>query len=144
MLFSGDPRPHHLKAEMSTRTKREHPKPSSGGTPPLAIAAPGAGGDRAAAQQSVARQLRQNSRRRVLTHFLQNNASERLQRRFSPENRQKRPENQIRRRPSCSRAKPEPSRKSASQAKSARQSPPRPKPSPSLQVPGSLRSANTA
>ena len=124
------------------RTKHEHPEPIGGGTPPAEMAAPGASGNRAAAQQPTARQLRQNDDRQVLTRFSPKNATERLLCRFSPKNRQKRPENQIRRLPARSRAKPKPkpsqaetkpkpSRESASNAKFARQSPARAKAKPS-------------
>ena len=123
------------------RTKHEHPEPIGGGTPPAEMAAPGASGNRAAAQQPTARQLRQNDDRQVLTRFSPKNATERLLCRFSPKNRQKRPENQIRRLPARSRAKPKPkpsqaetkpkpSRESAKQANSAPQSPPQAKPKP--------------
>ena len=133
------PKFRHLTAEMSMRTKHEHPKPIGGGTPPAEMAVPGASGNRATAQQPTARQLRQNDDRQVLTRFPPKNATERLLRRFSPKNRQKRPENQIRRLPSHSRAKPKPkpnrsqtkpklSRESASNAKFPPQSPARAKP----------------
>ena len=136
------PKFHHLTTEMSIRTKHEHPEPIGGGTPPAEMAAPGASGNRAAAQQPTARQLRQNDDRQVLTCFPPKNATERLLCSFSPKNRQKRPENQIRRRParsrakpkpspSRSRAKPKPSRESASNAKSPPQSPARAKAKPS-------------
>ena len=92
------------------RTKHEPPEPIGGGTPPAEMAAPGASGNRAAAQQPTARQLRQNDDRQVLTRFSPKNATERLLCRFSPKNRQKRPENQIRRLPARSRAKPKPPR----------------------------------